>query len=69
MYHDPPAVMKHVGHKFVHKDPAHALKLYRRGRGYLEKYHEFEVLKLCPPVGLRGVEEGGDDEEAEKGSE
>jgi hypothetical protein len=71
MYHDPPAIMKHVGHRFVHKDPAHALKLYRRGKRYLEKYHEFEVLRLCPPVGSRGMveeeeEDGGDEEEEEE---
>ncbi|EHL01694.1 putative Zinc finger with UFM1-specific peptidase domain protein [Glarea lozoyensis 74030] len=62
LYHDPPGIMRHVGHQFVHKDPSQALKLYRRGRAYLEKYHEFEVLKLCPPVGLRG-----EDEVAEEG--
>lgn len=46
MYHDPPAVMKHAGsgQKFVHRNPEDALKLYRRGKKYLGKYNEYEIL-------------------------
>lgn len=44
MYHDPPAVTKHVGQRFTHRNPEDALKLYRRGKKYLGKYNEYEVL-------------------------
>ncbi|KAK0720476.1 peptidase family C78-domain-containing protein [Lasiosphaeris hirsuta] len=45
MFHDATSVMKLVGHRFSHPFPDMSLKFYRRGRRYLRKYHEFEVLK------------------------
>ncbi|KAG9232987.1 peptidase family C78-domain-containing protein [Amylocarpus encephaloides] len=55
MYHDPASVMKHVGIRFNHRNPAEPLKLYRRGSNYLRKYDQFEILKLCPPAGQKGT--------------
>lgn len=45
MFRDPATITDHVGRKIRHRNPDHALKLYRRGSKYLRKYHEFEILR------------------------
>lgn len=45
MFRDPDTIAENVGRKIKHKNPDHALKLYRRGQKYLRKYHEFEILR------------------------
>lgn len=45
MFHDPATIADNVGRKIRHRNPDHALKLYRRGPKYLRKYHEFEILR------------------------
>ncbi|KAI1633659.1 peptidase family C78-domain-containing protein [Biscogniauxia mediterranea] len=46
MFHDSESVTDHAGRRFRHKAPDGALKPYRRGRKYLKKYNEFEILRL-----------------------
>lgn len=45
MFRDPDTIAENVGRKIKHRNPDHALKLYRRGQKYLRKYHEFEILR------------------------
>ncbi|KAI0592980.1 peptidase family C78-domain-containing protein [Biscogniauxia sp. FL1348] len=46
MFHDSESITDHAGRRFRHKAPDGALKPYRRGRKYLKKYNEFEILRL-----------------------
>jgi len=60
MFHDAANIMRLVDvPSFRHKESADLLRAYRRGFKYLKKYHEFNVLKLTPPVSQRGKIEGG----------
>jgi hypothetical protein len=46
MFHEAANVMRLVDNKnFKQKAPADMLKAYRRGKGYLQRYNEFEFLK------------------------
>lgn len=48
MFRTSPAIQRLIG-KFVRpSDPSRILKAWRRGPPYLQKYKEFEILKLVP---------------------
>lgn len=46
MYHDPPWVVRHIGHTFKQKFPGLLLDPYLRGEKYLKRYKMFELLML-----------------------
>ncbi|OJD12604.1 hypothetical protein AJ78_06828 [Emergomyces pasteurianus Ep9510] len=49
MFKTSPAIERLVGNNHIRsQDPGRLIKAYRRGRGYLQKYKEFEILKLSP---------------------
>jgi hypothetical protein len=45
MFRDATSITKLVGKKFEHGFPDMAVKPYRRGRTYLKRYREFEILR------------------------
>jgi zinc finger-containing ubiquitin peptidase 1 len=46
MFHDSSSITQLIDRKrFTVKQPADALRAYRRGVKYLKKYNEFELLK------------------------
>ncbi|KAK2797758.1 hypothetical protein FQN50_009087 [Emmonsiellopsis sp. PD_5] len=48
MFKTAPAIERLLGNTVRSLDPARLLGAYRRGGGYLQKYKEFEILKLLP---------------------
>ncbi|KAK2069602.1 hypothetical protein P8C59_004164 [Phyllachora maydis] len=51
MFRDSTHITKLTNRRFKCKYPDTALKAYRRGNKYLQKYREFETLSLRPPPG------------------
>ncbi|KAJ2900191.1 peptidase family C78 [Zalerion maritima] len=49
MFSDSSSLTKLAGLEFRHKEPDKALNAYRRRLQYLQRYREFEVLKLVSP--------------------
>jgi hypothetical protein len=47
MFKTGPAVRRLIGQTLNSSDPSRILKAWRRGGPYLQKYKNFEVLKLC----------------------
>ncbi|EQL29094.1 hypothetical protein BDFG_08221 [Blastomyces dermatitidis ATCC 26199] len=53
MFKTSPAIERLIGNKHItSQDPGRLIKAYRRGPGYLQRYKEFEVLKLPPSTTL-----------------
>ncbi|KAK6584509.1 hypothetical protein PZA11_002733 [Diplocarpon coronariae] len=55
MFHDATNMTKLINQSFRYKNPKDLLKAYRRGVKYLQRYTEFELLKLTPPPSKRSV--------------
>lgn len=49
MFGDPRSLQRLVGVDFYHKEADKPLNVYRRRANYLNRYHEFEILRLTPP--------------------
>lgn len=47
MFKTAPALRRLIGQTVTSSDPSRILKAWRRGGPYLQKYRDFEVLKLC----------------------